>query len=167
MSTQNPAKGLTIRTAVPSDRPDLRRAFVELQEFERRLTDTRRPGKHIAEAYLDWMQDHAASYGAILVAETDGTFAGFVCGWIEQQSNIAETPDSNRFGYISDICVLPPYRGHGIASRLLDAMSNCFRSLGITRCRLNVLAVNATARASYERSGFAPYELTYEKRLDG
>jgi ribosomal protein S18 acetylase RimI-like enzyme len=166
MHTRNPMIGLTIRAAVASDRPDLRRAFVELQDFERRLTDTRRPGEQIAEAYLDWMQDRAVTSGAILVAEADGIFAGFVCGWIEQESNIAETPDSNRFGYISDICILPPYRRHGIASRLLDAMSNRFRTLGITRCRLNVLAANATARASYEHAGFAPYELTYEKRLD-
>jgi ribosomal protein S18 acetylase RimI-like enzyme len=56
----------------------------------------------------------------VLIAETQGIFVGFAAGWVEQDDNIAETADSNRFGYISDICVMPAYRGQRIALRLLD-----------------------------------------------
>jgi hypothetical protein len=31
--------------------------------------------------------------------------AAIVAGWIVQTDNISETADSNRFGYISDICI--------------------------------------------------------------
>jgi ribosomal protein S18 acetylase RimI-like enzyme len=155
----------TIRTAIPSDRPHLLQAVVELQDYERRLHATRLPGEEIADAYLDWMLKQAAEGGAVLVAEIDDAFAGFVAGWIEQQHNIAETPDSNRFGYISDICILPVYRGKRIANLLFAAFEQHLAQAGITYLWINVLAANTSARTSYERSGFGFYEVMYEKRL--
>jgi ribosomal protein S18 acetylase RimI-like enzyme len=157
--------GFMIRAAAPSDRAELRRGVIELQDHERRLHPSRLPGDQIADAYLDWMQKRAADEGAVLIAEVDGAFAGFVAGWIEEESHICETPDSNRFGYVSDICVLPAYRGRRIASRLLDAIERRLRSAGVTRIRLFTLAANRAARASYERSGYAAYEVVYEKAL--
>jgi len=138
---------------------------MELQDYERRLHSTRLPGEEIADAYLDWMLKQAAEDGALLVAEINGAFAGFVAGWIEQQHNLAETPHSNRFGYISDICVLPAYRGKRIATLLLAAIEQHLTRLGITYLRINVLAANTSARKSYERSGFGLYEVMYEKQL--
>jgi ribosomal protein S18 acetylase RimI-like enzyme len=155
--------GLSIRGATPSDREALRGAIVELQEHERRLHATRLSGETIADAYLAWMLEQAAQRGAALVAEVDGDFAGFAAGWIVEESNIAETPDSNRFGLISDVCILPRYRGRRIASRLLEALEADLGGRGVSRIRLGALAGNMAARASYERSGFAPYEVIYEK----
>ena len=157
--------GLTIRAAALSDRPQLRRAVVELQDHESRLHPSRLPGDQIADAYLDWMQKRAAEQGAVLIAEIDGAFAGFVAGWIEEEGHICETPDWNRFGHVSDICVLPVYRGQRIACRLLDALERRLREEGVTRVRLFTLAANRVARASYERSGYRAYEVVYEKSL--
>jgi ribosomal protein S18 acetylase RimI-like enzyme len=158
-------KGLSIRPAALSDRPQLRRAVIVLQDHESRLHPSRLPGDQIADAYLDWIQKRAAEQGAVLIAEIDGAFAGFVAGWIEEESHICETPDWNRFGYVSDICVLPDYRGQRIASHLLDAVERRLRAEGATHVRLFTLAANRAARASYERSGYAPYEVVYEKPL--
>jgi ribosomal protein S18 acetylase RimI-like enzyme len=157
--------GLTIRAASDSDRPQLRRAVIELQDHERRLHPSRLPGDQIADAYLDWVQKRPADEGAVMIAEIDGAFAGFVAGWIEEESHICETPDYSRFGYVSDICVVPAYRGRRIASRLLDAIERRLRRAGVTRIRLFTLAENRAARASYERSGYAAYEVVYEKAL--
>jgi hypothetical protein len=60
----------------------LGRAIIELQDHERKLHPTRLPGKVVADAD----------------------------GWIEEQANLGKTPDSIRFGYISDICVMSGYR---------------------------------------------------------
>jgi ribosomal protein S18 acetylase RimI-like enzyme len=158
---------LTIRRAIPSDSAQLRRAVVELQEHESRLHPTRLPGEQIAEAYLEWMRQQASKGGAVLVAEIEGAFVGFVAGWIEQEHNIAETADSNRFGFVSDVCVLPPYRGRRIAPRLLDALERHFRHAGLSRVRINSLAANGSARASYEYAGFVAYEVVYEKIIQG
>jgi ribosomal protein S18 acetylase RimI-like enzyme len=157
--------GLAVRAAEPADDPQLRRAFVELQDNERRLHPSRLAGEQIADAYLAWMQARAAQHGAVLIAELDGAFAGFVAGWIEEESHIEETPDSNRFGYVSDICVLSAYRGRRIAARLLDDIERRLGAEGVTRVRLFTLAANRAARASYERSGYAAYEVVYEKSL--
>lgn len=154
---------ITIRAATAADRPQLRRAIVELQDHERRLHSTRLPGEQIADTYLAWIEHRATDNGAVLVAETGGIFAGFVAGWVEQDDNIAETADSNRFGYVSDICVMPACRGRHIALRLLDSIEQHLGSTGITRLRIGSLAANAAARATYERAGFAPFEVVHEK----
>jgi ribosomal protein S18 acetylase RimI-like enzyme len=80
---------------------------------------------------------------------------------------IEETPDSNRFGYGSDVCVTPAFRGRGIAARLLEALEARLSLSGVARIRLSTLAANQAARAAYERSGYAPYEIVYEKAARG
>jgi hypothetical protein len=93
---------LVIRPATADDDPQLRDAIIELQEYERLRHSTRLPGDQIADAYLRWMRQRAEATGVVLVAKDEHKFVGFVSGWIEETSNIAETPESNRFGYISD-----------------------------------------------------------------
>ena len=155
---------LAIRTATLSDRGGLRAAVVELHEHERRLHNSRLPGEETADAYLDWMLAEAQQGGgAVLVAEIGGGFAGFAAGWIAEDNIIEETPDSNRYGYVSDVCVLTPLRGRRIASALLEALEERLRSGGVARIRLSALAANVAARKVYERSGFKPYEVVYEK----
>lgn len=156
---------LTIRTATQADRPQLRHAVVELQEYERRQHPTRLPGEQIADAYLDWIERETAAMGALLVGEIDGNFAGFVAGWVDQAANIAETADSNRFGLISDICVMPEFRGRRVAARLIHAMEQRLFRAGVTRLRVTALASNRSARLSYEHAGFAAYEVVYEKQI--
>jgi ribosomal protein S18 acetylase RimI-like enzyme len=155
---------LIIRPAASPDRPNLRQAVIELQEYERLRHPTRLPGEQIADAYLDWMQRQAeAAGGVVLVAERAESFLGFVAGWIAQTANLAETADSNRFGYVSDICILPAFRGQRIAVQLLDGIEQFFHGAGVRRLRINSLAVNTSAQASYEHAGFRPYEILYEK----
>ena len=158
---------LRIRPATAADRPDLRRAIVELQEHERRLHASRLPGEAIADAYLAWIEAQTAKGGATLVAETAGAFAGFVAGWIEQNHAIAETPDSNRFAFISDIFVAPEHRGRGVAGLLIDAIERRLAGPGVTRLRIGVLAVNEAAIRAYRRAGFSPYEMIFERPIAG
>ena len=157
--------GVKIRPAKPSDGPGLRAAVVELHEHERSLHNSRLPGEETADAYLAWMLAEAQAGGAVLVAETGGEFAGFAAGWIVQDKVIEETTDSNRCGYVSDVCVLPPFRGRRIASALLEALEARLRRGGVARIRLSALAANAAARKVYERSGYALYEVVYEKSV--
>jgi ribosomal protein S18 acetylase RimI-like enzyme len=156
---------LIVRRARPADRAALRRATVELQDCERLLHATRLPGEQVADAYLDWMLRHAEADGTVLVAESGGSFAGFVAGWVETVEHLAETPDSNRFGYISDICVMPEFRGRRVAARLLDGIEQYLRRAGVERLRIAALAANSSAQASYAHAGFSPYEIIHEKLI--
>ena len=155
-----------VRPAFESDRLALRTAIVELQEHERRLSDSRLPGEAMADAYLAWILDRAGTArGAVFVAEVDGAFAGFAAGWVEENASLAETADSSRCGFVSDLCVLPAFRGQGVAQRLLEALEAHLRRAGVTRVRLYVLAANEEARVTYERAAYAPYEVVYEKAV--
>ena len=58
------------------------------------------------------------------------------------------------------------FLGRGIAARLLKAIETHLRQMDIVRLRLSALASNASARTSYERVGFVPYEVVYEKVLE-
>src|SRR5918995_285578 len=66
-----------------------------------------------------------------------------------------ETRDSTRYGYVSDIFIKPEARGAGLAQALLDAIAAHLYAADptLTRLRVNVLAVNAIARRSYEKAG--------------
>jgi ribosomal protein S18 acetylase RimI-like enzyme len=55
------------------------------------------------------------------------------------------------------------YRGQRIALRLLESLEQHLRRAGVTRLRIASLATNTAARATYERGGFVPYEIIYEK----
>ena len=156
---------LVIRDAERADERDIVDAIVELQDYERRLHDSRLPGARVAQAYFREITDRAADQGAILVAELEGALVGFVAGWVLTEESLTETEDSRRYGYVSDICVRGPWRGRAIAKSLLDALERRLAPFGVARMRINVLAQNASARASYEKAGFAPYEVMYEKRI--
>jgi ribosomal protein S18 acetylase RimI-like enzyme len=158
---------IIIRQARASDSVDLRRAFIELQEVERTLHDSRLPGEAVVDTYLTWLTEQARENGgAIFVAEEDGIFRGFIAGWIAEDGDLVETPDSNRFGYISDLCVLEEARGRGIAQQLLAAAERQLARHGVARLRIVALAANAAARAAYAKYGFAPYEIVFEKRAE-
>jgi ribosomal protein S18 acetylase RimI-like enzyme len=127
----------------------------------------RLPGEQVADVYLAWMLQRTEADGVVLVADRGNSFIGFVAGWIEQTKNIGETADSNRFGYVADICVMPAFRGHQIAAQLLDGIEQYFRRAGVARLRISSLAVNTSAQANYERAGFVPYEILFEKVIGG
>jgi ribosomal protein S18 acetylase RimI-like enzyme len=91
------------------------------------------------------MLHKAETQGAVLVAESNCIFVGFVAGWIEETRNVGETPDSNRVGYISDICVMPGFRGRRIATQLLNRIEQHLGRAGVTRLRINSLAANQSA----------------------
>ena len=130
------------------------------------LHATRLPGEQVADAYLDWMLRKAEASGAVFVAEANRIFVGFVAGWVEETENVAETPDSNRVGYISDIFVMPEFRGRQVAPQLLERIEQHLGGFGVARIRITALAANKSARAAYERAGFAPYEIVYERTCD-
>jgi ribosomal protein S18 acetylase RimI-like enzyme len=168
MTRKSPmSASIKIRPATTADRSHLREAIVELQNYERALHLTRLPGELVADAYLVWLQRQAETCnGAMLVAESDGAFAAFVVGWIEVADILTEAADSNRFGYVSDLCVMPAFRGRRIAEQLLTVLEQHFCQAGLTRIRINALAANRSARVSYERAGYAPYEVLHEKVLE-
>jgi ribosomal protein S18 acetylase RimI-like enzyme len=154
-----------IRPYAEADRPPVIAALIALQEHERAIHDTRLPGAGNTELYFDRLRSElAGKLGGIFVAERAGRFAGLVAGFIEAYDVPMETSESCIYGYCSDIYVDPDFRGSGLAQMLLDVLERDLAGRApITRFRVNVLAVNRIACRAYERGGFVPYEVMYER----
>jgi ribosomal protein S18 acetylase RimI-like enzyme len=155
-----------IRPYQSTDRAAVIEALVELQDSEVPLHDTRLPGRQVAEPYFrELLEMTTRQSGQILVAMDSNILVGIVVCFVVEDETISETADSNRYGYVSDIYVRPSHRGSGLAQRLLVAAENYIAGTGVVRIRINVLAANSRARGAYEKYGFAPYEVMYEKRI--
>lgn len=159
----------TIRPYTPADYDWVLQREVELQEHERAIHDTRLPGLPHTRDYLAMLwEELAEGHGIMLIAEnTEGERIGLVAGHIIDAPWPMETPDSTHYGYVSDIFVKPAARGSGLAQALLDAVAAHLHAADPTlaRLRVNVLAVNRIACRSYEKAGFTPYEVMYERLI--
>lgn len=164
----------TIRPYRPEDADWVLAAQVALQEHEiaihdPRLPQTRLPGLPASHDYIAMLWETLnANQGTMLIADSaDGVQLGLVAGSIVEQPWPMERKDSWRFGYVSDIYVEPRARGTGLAQALIDALAAHFRHVdpSLTRLRINVLAANEIARGAYEKAGFTPYEVMYERKL--
>ena len=158
-----------IRPYDPADYDWVLQCEVALQEHERALHDTRLPGLPHTRDYLAMLWDVLAeNQGILLIAEnTGGERLGLVAGHIVDEPWPMETRDSTRYGYVSDIFIEPAARGGGLAKALLDAIAAHLHRADptLTRLRISALAVNRIACRAYEKAGFTPYEVTYERVL--
>jgi GNAT superfamily N-acetyltransferase len=158
-----------IRPYTPADHDWVLQCEVDLQEHERAIHDTRLPGLPHSRDYLAVLWDQLAeNQGIMLIAENaEGERLGLVAGHIEDAPWPMETPDSTRYGYVSDIFIRPEARGTGLAQALLDAIAAHLHRVDPTliRLRINALAVNRIACRAYEKAGFTPYEVMYERLI--
>lgn len=98
----------------------------------------------------------------LLVARTDEDLLGFVMFELEDG---AFTQDATR-GLIYNVFVTPAERNHGIGSALLEAAVDRLGAVGADVVALEVLAANDGARRLYERLGFAPHRIEFERPVE-
>ena len=161
-------EALQIGEATDGDRAFIVNGLIKLQNHEVALHDTRKiGGRRLCEIYFEEILTKSNQYdGALLVARMNGFPVGFICFWVENNSCINETQDSNTFGYISDVFVVEEYRGRGFAGRMFDEVQRRLRKNPLLkRLRICSLAANMLSVAAYEGSGFQAYEILYEKTL--
>lgn len=159
-------KEIQIDSFVDGDTSALVGGITDLQEIERALSDTRRPGAEIAESYVRYLKENTAQKsGAIFVARTNGKVVGFISCWVGHNDNLAETPESNTYGYISDAYVNPAFRNQGIFQKLnARAERHLFSFEEVKLIRINVLAENTQALHAYQKAGYKPEEFVLMKK---
>lgn len=69
-------------------------------------------------------------------------------------------------GVVRNLYVRPPYRGQGLGSRLLAAAESALAADGAEAVRLEAMADNDQAREFYERRGYDPHRVAFEKRVE-
>jgi ribosomal protein S18 acetylase RimI-like enzyme len=141
-----------IRPATAADLPAVRDLFrefgAEVQDAPHRDDDT--------EDDLAKLERSLAADGIVLVADEDGKLVGLA----------GAEKSGARVGYLSILYVRPRARGNGLAAALVREVVERLRPQGVDVLELDVLASNETARAIYERWGFAPVQLALGAPLD-
>jgi ribosomal protein S18 acetylase RimI-like enzyme len=90
-----------------------------------------------------------------LLAEHDGRLVGYAAvavGGTEASLEVGE-----RVGSLESLSVLPEERGQGLGGRLMDAVFEELRRLGVEEISLAVMEGNDDAGRFYERLGLVPY----------
>ena len=63
---------------------------------------------------------------------------------------------------IHDVIVIKEYRGRGLSQKMLTEVEKIALKKGCCKLTLEVLSKNTVAQASYQKSGFSPYQLDPE-----
>lgn len=112
--------------------------------LDRQAGQERRHYWHARLAHL------AAQDSLVLLAEANGSLAGFVC---------VETKTEPEWGaFVDNLHVLPRYQARGIGKRLAAVAGEWARSRGKCRMYLWVYEQNKDARAFYESQGWKAAE---------
>jgi ribosomal protein S18 acetylase RimI-like enzyme len=158
-----------IRAYRPADYEWVVQALTDLQAHEYALHDSRQPAEPaMTKVYLNQLLGRIVeSHGILLIAERHGVPVGVIGGYVVDEPTPIETDDSALHAYISELYIRPEQRGSGLAERLFDTIAAHFSALPLplTRLRVNVLAANRMACRAYEKHGFRPYEVMYERPL--
>lgn len=159
--------GLTLRPAVPADRPTLLNFLRDLADAEAAFHWAMRPGSEITMAEVDrTIREIHDEDGAIVLAELGGRPVGYAGVVRQTVTDEFELKDEwMRRGFITDLFVSAEARRRGVAQALLAACEDHVRAAGIDWLQICVSPDNAPAQALYSRCGFRDYELVLEKRL--
>ncbi|MDH5019977.1 GNAT family N-acetyltransferase [Halobacterium rubrum] len=98
----------------------------------------------------------------VAVAVRGGLAVGFVM--FHAETGLYET-DATR-GVVDNVYVRPDQRGDGLGSALLDFAEDALCEDGADVLAVEALAANDAARRLYERRGYQPHRVTYERPAD-
>ena len=110
----------------------------------------------------------AALLGGLIWMASGARLSGFV--WVQDNQivgniTLSQDPHAWSHWFISNVAVLPGYRGQGIAGRLLDTALEHVHANHGRRVRLQVRQDYETACELYRRRGFAAFDTIYELGL--
>lgn len=122
------------------------------------------PGAGLAEGYASFLRGESKRKGAVVfVAEVSGRVAGYAYAAIEPLS-WQELRDEA--GFIHDVYVDEASRGHGVATRLIEAVTAWVREQGIRQIVLHTAFHNAGAQRLFKRVGFRPTMIEMTRDLE-
>lgn len=104
-----------------------------------------------AARYALYLRDRMKDIdSSVFVALLDGVVVGVAVASLRSQESLFEL---RRYGYISDLMVLPAARRRGVGRKFYDRLALWFRGLGIHVIRLHVAVRSDGARAFWKSVG--------------
>ena len=157
-----PRRPVVIRRGCTADLDAVERLNRKLQDYERRLRSSRRPGRTLPRAYVQaLLRKDKTNTGRLFVATSATRVIGFLACALE--SDVFEI-DALRI-LISDLVVATPWRRRGVAAALIAAAEDFARERGVQWIEISTLVRNTAARRAYAALGFRESAVTFERRL--
>jgi GNAT superfamily N-acetyltransferase len=153
-STSSSPDGVVIRHATAADLPALGALGASLLREHYAFDPLRfiAPRDGVESGYAWFLGTQLEEDGvAVFVAERSGGVIGYVYAGLEPQS-WKELRDAA--GFIHDVVVVPEAQRHGVASALIAAACEWFRTVGAPRVLLWTAEKNDGAQALFSRLGF-------------
>ena len=148
-----------------TDYEGLRKCVIFIQDYERAIEPRMPQGKDIVDAYvIDLFRRCEAHNGKILVADVNGTVAGYVLILCKVKSEDIDDGDLE-YGLIGDLAVLEEFQKRGYGKKLLTAAENVAKAGNVKWLRIAVLSSNTIANNLYLSEGFRPHSAELEKTL--
>lgn len=153
-----------IREYQSSDEKDVKKCITELKQYESAFDEDYFTNQKSVNNLLKHILESRKKGGQLFVAEVNGQVVGFISWEIENKNDelIVKKVDSV---YISDIVVLPEYRGKGIGKKLLERADEFAKEKKIPYVKLIIFSANKKVRSIYEDTGFRDYETTMIKKI--
>jgi len=139
---------ITLRAATRADIPLVRELIEGLAEYERLRHEC-----HATDALLEAALFGERPYAEVVIAEHDGSAAGFAL-FFHNFSTFLAKPGI----YLEDLFVRPAYRGHGVGKALLSHLAKLAIARGCGRLEWSVLDWNADAIGFYRKLGAVPQD---------
>ena len=152
----------TIRSYAPADREFILSLLPRLSGVDLPPWLTKTALDDFNQAAMRKAMAAVPADAALLIAEDEAqTPAGFIYLTTESDYFTGE-----KLGYISDLAVAPQAEGQGVGRLLISAAEDWTREKGYRRLTLDVFAGNERARRVYEKAGFMPAVVKYEKSIE-
>ena len=151
--------GVIVREATEEDVPRIVELWKEFMDFhaERDAWYTRATSGH--ECFAEFVRKNMAAEDAlVLVADADGDADVGTIGYA--MARVGERPavfDDRRMGEVLDLAVTVPHRRKGAGERLVKAILDWFRGLGLARIEVGAVVTNEVASAFWRKMGFRPH----------
>ncbi|HEY8549993.1 MAG TPA: GNAT family N-acetyltransferase [Vicinamibacterales bacterium] len=157
--------GVVIRRAVDADLPALGRLGALLLRTHYTFDERRfmAPGSHPEQGYAWFLGTQLRDPDvAVFVADHYGEVTGYVYAGIEPQSWKELREEA---GFIHDVVVDERDRGHGIATRLMEAAMAWLKERGMPRVLLWTAHPNVAAQRLFSKLGFRPTMIEMTREL--
>lgn len=156
---------ILIRSYKKEDEVQLKKCILELKLFESKFDPDYLTDKNSVDNLFLEIIKEKDSGGEILVAQEEKKIVGFISLAITTKNDELILKKINAL-YISDMVILPKYRGQGIGTMLLQKAEEIAKQKKIKFLKLIVFAQNIKAKKLYEEFGFTDYEVTMIKDVN-
>ncbi|MEB3774599.1 MAG: GNAT family N-acetyltransferase [Desulfurococcales archaeon] len=153
--------GLSVRRASESDLESLSRLVYRFYSFNQEFDPAWALDADAENIAAELAKEYISGEDLVLVADYDNEVVGYIRIVVMENRILA----SKRLGVIKELYVLPPFRGRGIASRLIAEAQKRLEEAGVKHIAAEFPSANYVAEEFYKSLRFRPYMSMYLREV--